>query len=155
RTVGVNQDGEQVVAFERKALMPAGALADRAHPSAASAHFEAPAAFALAAHATTATGAITMGAVPKELALRINLPGWRGRPLGLFEDFNEGEIICHGVGRTVGESEHMQLATLFRNSHPLHFDEIYAQKHGFTGARVVMGGLVFAWVAALAGRDTT
>jgi acyl dehydratase len=44
---------------------------------------------------------------------------------------------------------------LTRNSHPLHFDEIYCRDRSFTGTRVVEGGLVFAWTASLASRDTT
>ncbi|MCA9602761.1 MAG: MaoC family dehydratase, partial [Myxococcales bacterium] len=57
-------------------------------------------------------------------------------------------------GRTVGDSEHMELTTLFRNSHPLHFDEVYARGGGsFAKARVVYGGLVLAWTHALASRD--
>jgi 2-methylfumaryl-CoA hydratase len=73
----------------------------------------------------------------------------------LFEDFAEGDIYLHGNGRTIGESEHMQLTMLTRNSHPLHFDEIYARERSFTATRVVCGPLVFAWIASLASRDTT
>jgi acyl dehydratase len=73
----------------------------------------------------------------------------------LFEDFRADDIILHSTGRTVGESEHMQLAVLTRNSHPLHFDEVYSRERSFARTRVVEGGLVFAWAAALASRDTT
>jgi acyl dehydratase len=49
----------------------------------------------------------------------------------------------------------MQLTFLFRNSHPLHSDEVYCKGGAsFAGKRVVYGGLVFAWTAALASRDT-
>ena len=34
RTTGVNQDGLPIVSFERKALIPTGTLANRAHPPA-------------------------------------------------------------------------------------------------------------------------
>jgi len=62
----------------------------------------------------------------------------------------------HDIGRTVGESEHMQLTYLCRNSHPLHFDEVYCSDGAsFAKTRVVYGGLVFAWIASLASRDTT
>jgi 2-methylfumaryl-CoA hydratase len=83
------------------------------------------------------------------LDLRNDDPGFGG----FFEDFAPGSVICHDVGRTVGGSEHMQLTYLFRNTHPLHVEEPYARS-GFAGTRVVYGGLVFAWVAALASRDT-
>jgi acyl dehydratase len=49
----------------------------------------------------------------------------------------------------------MQLTMLTRNSHPLHFDEVYAGERSFMKTRVVCGPLVFAWVASLASRDTT
>ena len=67
-----------------------------------------------------------------------------------------GDVVLHGVGHTVGESEHMQLSTLCRNSHPLHVDELYAKAGGsFANTRVVYGGLVLAWALSLASRDTT
>jgi acyl dehydratase len=49
----------------------------------------------------------------------------------------------------------MQLTTLVRNSHPLHFDERYCQQGSFAKTRVVYGGLVLSWVLSLASRDTT
>jgi acyl dehydratase len=71
----------------------------------------------------------------------------------LYADFAVGQVYAHEIGKTVGESEHMQLTALVRNSHPLHFDEVYCQEHSFTKARVVYGGLVFAWIVTLASRD--
>ncbi len=73
---------------------------------------------------------------------------------GFVEDFAPGDILCHDIGRTVSEAEHMQLTYLFRNTHPLHFEEPYART-GFAKTRVVYGGLVFAWVSSLASRDTS
>ena len=81
-------------------------------------------------------------------------PRGKGGFAGFFEDFAVGDVICHDIGRTVSESEHMQLTYIFRNSHPLHFEEPYARS-GFAKTRVVYGGLVFAWVASLASRDTS
>lgn len=72
---------------------------------------------------------------------------------GFFEDFSPGDIFAHYNGRTVGESEHMQLTTLLRNTHPLHFDEVYCEEQSFTKKRVVYGGLVLAWTLALTSRD--
>jgi 2-methylfumaryl-CoA hydratase len=72
---------------------------------------------------------------------------------GFFEDFTPGDVIAHDIGRTVSEAEHMQLTYLFRNTHPLHYEEPYA-KSGFAKTRVVYGGLVFGWVHSLASRDT-
>ena len=151
RTTGVNQDGSPVVYFERKALVPAGELPGRAHPPVNDHHDR---------HARTTAPLLQPPStlkepLPRELTLHVRAPRWPGRPLGLFEDFHEGDIILHSGGRTVGESEHMQLAVLTRNSHPLHFDEVYAKEQSFAATRVVEGGLVFAWAAALSSRDTT
>jgi acyl dehydratase len=50
----------------------------------------------------------------------------------------------------------MQLTLLMRNSHPIHFDEVYCQEgNSFTGTRVVYGGLVFGFVASLSSRDVS
>jgi 2-methylfumaryl-CoA hydratase len=153
RTVGVNQEGAKVVSFERKALMPTGSLEGRAHPPLSSAPI------AGAVWSSNSSPLTTPPAerwvLPRELTQGINTPRWSGRPAGLFEDFEEGDVILHSTGRTVGETEHMQLAVLTRNSHPIHFDEVYSREHSFAGTRVVEGGLVFAWICALASRDTT
>jgi len=158
RTTGVNQDGVAVVTFERKALIPTGTLEGRAHPD-------------LVQRASETSGSVSdssgsdessqhrlksmLPTLPSELAGEIKTPAWPGRPRGLFEDFEEGDVILHSIGHTVGESEHMQLTILTRNSHPLHFDEVYCRERSFTKTRVVEGGLVFAWTASLASRDTT
>lgn len=151
KTIAVNQDGAPLVSFERKALVPAGTLKDRAHPLLSD----------FKSIQKRASGPLTQPVqsmaepLPVELQLQIRAPRWAGRPCGLFEDFNEGDMILHGTGRTIGESEHMQLTMLTRNSHPLHFDEVYSRERSFARARVVEGGLVFAWAASLASRDTT
>ncbi|HWC75909.1 MAG TPA: MaoC family dehydratase, partial [Blastocatellia bacterium] len=158
RTVGINQDGAVIVSFERKALMPRGTLAGRAHPQIGNSQRAEP-----KWNATTlASGPLQptnqsgdLSHIPRELSQEIRTPRWAGRPSGMFEDFDKGDVIVHSAGRTVGETEHMQLAVLTRNTHPLHFDEDYARENGFAGSRVVEGGLVFAWVCALASRDTT
>jgi 2-methylfumaryl-CoA hydratase len=135
RTALENQHDQTLCIFERKALIRAGKLG-----------------------VATTTGAPPVPAIaslrahPSELG-RLVL---HARPFGFstyFEDLQPGQVFAHGVGHTVGESEHMQLTTLARNSHPLHFDELYAREHSFTKTRVVYGGLVFGWTAALASRD--
>lgn len=142
RTTGVNQNNEVVVAFERRALIPAGTLEGRAH--------------AERDERTDLPGSVVEeDRLPKELSKEFKLPEWKGRPRGFFEDFEEGDVILHPWGRTVGASEHMQLTMLSRNSHPLHFDEVYSRERSFTATRVVEGGLVFAWVCSLASRDTS
>src|SRR6185503_12028300 len=144
RTTGVNQDGVVLVTFERKALIPTGKLEGRAHPTSSASD--------LPRNPSPSNASLC---IPVELRSEIKTPTWPGRPRGLFEDFEVGDVIHHSNGHTVGESEHMQLTILTRNSHPLHFDEVYSREHSFMKTRVVEGGLVFAWVASLASRDTT
>lgn len=157
RTNGVNQDGVVVVTFERKALIPTGKLEGRAHPEMVQGATEATelVSDSSGSEAGSQHRLKSMLPLPSELAGEINTPAWPGRPRGLFEDFEEGDVILHSIGHTVGESEHMQLTILTRNSHPLHFDEVYCRERSFTKTRVVEGGLVFAWTASLASRDTT
>lgn len=149
RITGMNQDDAPVISFERRALIPEGNLKERAHPDAGNREALPPGTPDAARARAIAPG------LPREIAGRIKIPAWPGRPSGLFEDFETGDIILHDAGRTVGESEHMQLAQLSRNSHPLHVDEVYSRDHSFAGTRVVCGGLVFAWATALASRDTS
>ena len=151
RTTAVNQDNLAVVTFERKALIPAGNLENRAHPGSSENRVHDDSSANNDSQIPSADNLV----LPPELATEIKTPSWAGRPLGLFDDFAEGDITLHGNGRTIGASEHMQLTMLTRNSHPLHFDEIYAHERSFTGTRVVCGPLVFAWIASLASRDTT
>lgn len=160
RTTGVNQDGDVVVTFERKALIPTGMLEGRAHPKPVQEACEKRGESAGGFSSFTDPGddrlkSVLRGTLPTELSGEIKFPAWPGRPSGLFEDFDIGDVIIHSIGHTVGESEHMQLTILTRNSHPLHFDEVYSRERSFIKTRVVEGGLVFAWTASLASRDTT
>src|SRR6185295_12198356 len=101
RTTGVNQDGSVVVTFERKALIPTGKLEGRAHPEPAptSATARSP-----SGHSTSEPGSgNTLTSVlprlfPSELAGEIKTPEWRGRPRGLFDDFEQGDVILHSIG---------------------------------------------------------
>lgn len=140
RTLLQNQEGGVVCAFERKALIRAGKVAGR--PKDPVTTFRQP----------------ELGDIP-----RLPLPLREGRTTlvrdggfaGFFEDFEEGQVFAHEIGRTVGETEHMQLTMLVRNSHPLHFDAEYCRENSFTKSRVVYGGLVLSWVLSLMSRDVT
>ncbi len=136
RTALTNEHGHVLCAFERKALIRAGKL--DARPAAA------PAA------TLTAPDVKTLPHVPSQL---VNPGAARIGFHGFLEDFTVGDVYAHGVGKTVGASEHMMLTQLVRNSHPLHFDELYCKDNSFAKTRVVYGGLVFSWTAALASRD--
>lgn len=139
RTVLQKQDGQVVCAFERKALIRAGKVQQR--PAGRASDFVQP----------------ELGQVPRLPAVlreaRVSAPA--GTFATYYEDLEAGQIYAHAIGRTVGESEHMQLTTLLRNSHPLHFDAHYCKENSFTKQRVVYGGLVLGWVLALTSRDLT
>ncbi|PIE05305.1 MAG: protein dehydratase, partial [Sorangium cellulosum] len=129
-----------VCSFERKALVRAGKVQGR--PTDPSCSFEQP----------------EWNDVPN---LPLQLRQWRvalvrdGGFAGFYEDFEPGQVYAHAIGRTVGETEHMQLTMLVRNSHPLHFDAEYCKESSFTKHRVVYGGLVLSWVLSLMSRDLT
>jgi 2-methylfumaryl-CoA hydratase len=139
RTILANQDERVVCTFARKALVRAGKLTTRP---------EAPYPPAVPKKDDEHT-------LPPELREAVRGASRKAGFAGFVEDFAPGDVIAHAIGKTVSDAEHMQLAFLFRNSHPLHFDEVYCKAGAsFAGTRVVYGGLVFAWVASLASRDT-
>src|SRR5262249_8078403 len=146
RTEGLNQDDLPVIVLERKALIPSGKLQKSAHQE-------------KARSGSTITAAVAEDpsnpVVPSELKNCDCASTRSGSLRGFFEDFEVGDVIFHQNGRTIGESEHMQLTMLSRNSHPLHFDEIYSKEHSIAKTRLVCGPLVFAWIVSLASRDTT
>ncbi len=142
RTIGVNQHGEAVLSFERKALIRAGHLTERpATPVRTVTDLERER-FSDLAHAPS------LAMARADTGTRLSQPFF-------FEDFTVGDILCHDAGRTVGESEHMMLSCLVRNSHPLHWDAVYCTEASFTKERVVYGGLVLSWVLAAASWDTS
>ena len=134
RTILENDKGAVLCVFERKALIRAGKLDARP-------------AWANVVGKDTPPVSI-FPSVPR--ALRDSGKGGFGPHAN---DFAVGQVFTHAFGKTVGESEHMQLTALVRNSHPLHFDEVYCKDNSFTKERVVYGGLVLSWVATLASRD--
>ena len=140
RTVGLNQHNEPVLVFERKALIRAGKVEGRP---------------ATPVRALTDEERAIITDVPR---LPPNVLEYAAEATGVgqpftFDDFSEGQIFCHDSGRTVGDSEHMMLTTLVRNSHPLHWDHGYCTEHSFKKERVVYGGLVLSWTLAMASWD--
>lgn len=143
-TVLVDEDGERVLDLVRRALIRGGRL--QARPP-----------------LPVATGAgadedALLGRLPAHTfadAVTSTGPDRRFVPplFGQFEDLTPGLTLVHASGRTVGESEHMQLSAICRNSHPLHWDAIYSGASSFTGERVVYGGLVLAWTLTQASMD--
>lgn len=144
RTELVNQDDSPVCVFERKALVRGGHNAQRPQSTVP----PMPATMSADALAGRRYPALGMGSAAQGKLKPARFPMF-------YEDFGEGDVFVHDVGRTVSEAEHMQLTTLTRNSHPLHFDERYCQGGGsFAKTRVVFGGLVLSWVLSLSSRDT-
>ena len=140
RTVGVNQDNQVVLQYERKIMV--GWRGDRL---------------------PTTPAAATSMAFPGEDSPAVELPlspapetrGLTG-PNTYCEDFTPGDIIVHANGRTITE-EHMALTYQVGNSHPLHFDRIFSSglSGKMSGEPIVYGGLVFAWLDGLASRDVS
>jgi itaconyl-CoA hydratase len=55
-------------------------------------------------------------------------PGWHGR---FFEDFEEGDIYQHPLGRTVTTTDNIWFTLLTQNTAPVHFDHHYASQTEF------------------------
>lgn len=54
--------------------------------------------------------------------------GWTGR---YFEDFTEGDIYPHPLGRTVTKTDNIYMTLLTQNTNPIHFDDHYSEKTDF------------------------
>lgn len=142
RTLGLNQNEEVVLQYERK-IMVAG-QGDRP-PT------------------TPLPPSATMPAFPWVEDAEVFLPDFPARmPGGLtgpnswFEDFSVGDIIVHANGRTITD-EHLSLTYEVGNTHPLHFDRVFSSglSGKMSGDPIVYGGLVFAWLEGLASRDVS
>ncbi len=48
-----------------------------------------------------------------------------------FEDFTVGDVYEHRPGRTITEADNVTHTLLTMNTHPLHFDKVYAAKTEF------------------------
>lgn len=138
RTIALNQKDELVMQYDRKIMVaPAG---KKTEPS-----------------------TIAGQPFPDSNALTIEIPEGKGTyPKTLtgtrtyFDSFNVGDIIVHANGRTITD-EHFPWTYRVMNTHPLHYDRLYstARTGAMSGEPIVYGGLVFAWLAGLASRDTT
>ncbi|MBI1910094.1 MAG: MaoC family dehydratase [Deltaproteobacteria bacterium] len=137
RTVGLNQKDEIVVQYDRKIMIPTGKEKKLAESKPG-----------ILPEIGAATAWIPRATSP--------YPKLLTGPNTYFEDFTVGDIIVHANGRTISE-EHYAWTYRLGNTHPLHYDKIYTQSRSgpLSGQPVVYGGLVFAWLAGLASRDTT
>src|SRR6266702_4759987 len=48
-----------------------------------------------------------------------------------YDDFNVGDVYEHRPGRTITESDNTWFTLLTMNTHPSHFDKVYAAKSEF------------------------
>ncbi|HEY4318891.1 MAG TPA: MaoC family dehydratase [Herbaspirillum sp.] len=71
-----------------------------------------------------------------------------------FEDFTPGQRMHHMRGKTIGETETVQLAHLTMNSAQGHFNA-HAMSATKFGCRVTFGGVTAAIVVGLASQDTS
>jgi 2-methylfumaryl-CoA hydratase len=140
RTVGVNQEDQVVLQYERKIMV--AWRGDRLPTTPAP-------------EVSVAFPGEDSPAVELPLTGKAYAPGLTG-PNTYAEDFSPGDIIVHANGRTITE-EHMALTYLVGNSHPLHFDRIFSSglSGKMSGEPIVYGGLVFAWLDGLASRDVS
>ena len=140
RTVGVNQNDQVVLQYERKIMV--AWRGDRLPTTPAP-------------QVTTAFPGEDSPAVNLPIAGDAFTPGLTG-PNTYAEDFSPGDIIVHANGRTITE-EHMALTYMVGNSHPLHFDRVFSSglSGKMSGDPIVYGGLVFAWLDGLASRDVS
>jgi 2-methylfumaryl-CoA hydratase len=141
RTIALNQKNELVLQYDRKIMVaPAG---QKSVP-------------------TTVAGE-PFPDVAKIEDIRLEIPSIPAKlPVNLtgtntyFEDFNVGDIIVHANGRTMTQ-EHIPWTYRVMNTHPLHYDRLYSTGRSgpMSGEPIIYGGLVFAWLAGLASRDTS
>ena len=71
-----------------------------------------------------------------------------------YENFKIGDIIATQSGRTLTD-EHFAWTYKVGNTHPLHFDAIFTKglSGAMSGTPIIYGGLIFAWLVGLSGRD--
>jgi 2-methylfumaryl-CoA hydratase len=138
RTIALNQRDELVLQYDRK-IMVAG-VGKESDPS------------TVPNQAFPELGEPTVMLPEPQKSYPKNLTGIRS----YFENFNVGDIIVHGNGRTITD-EHVPWTYRVMNTHPLHYDRLYstARSGAMSGEPIVYGGLVFAWLQGLASRDTS
>jgi 2-methylfumaryl-CoA hydratase len=144
RTLGVNQNGDVVMQYQRKIMVAGQGDRPATTPLPASASGQQP------DFPWIEEAQVSLPLFPERF--QSNFTG----PQSYFEDFKVGDIIVHANGRTITD-EHLALTYAVGNTHPLHFDSVFSS--GLTGKMsgvpIVYGGLVFAWLEGLASRDVS
>ena len=73
---------------------------------------------------------------------------------GYYEDFNIGDVFEHRPGRTITETDNTWFTLLTMNTHPIHFDHVYAAKSEF-GQPLVNSALTLAIVTGMSVTTTS
>lgn len=71
-----------------------------------------------------------------------------------LEDFLVGDVFEHRPGRTITETDNIQMSLLTMNQHPLHCDAAYAARSEF-GRPLVNSGLSLAVILGLSVSDVS
>lgn len=71
-----------------------------------------------------------------------------------FDEADIGQVIKHGLSRTVTETDNVLFSTITHNPQPLHLDEEYAKKTEF-GQRVFNSMYTVAFACGVSVEDTT
>lgn len=89
--------------------------------------------------------------MPRTSQRRISAEGWSGRCL---EDFVEGDVYQHRLGRTVSATDNAWFTNLTLNTNPLHFDRHYAAQTSF-GRPLVNSCYTLALVTGMSVSDVS
>ncbi len=79
---------------------------------------------------------------------------YRDDPGRDYDDFTVGDIYEHWPGRTITEADNSWFTLLTMNTHPLHFDNHYAEQSEF-GKPLVNSTLTLSIVAGMSVSDTS
>ncbi len=71
-----------------------------------------------------------------------------------FEEFVVGDVYEHRPGRTISEADNVWFTLLTMNTHPLHFDHVYAAKTEF-GRPLVNSALTVAILVGMSVSDVS
>lgn len=78
-------------------------------------------------------------------------PGWEGR---FYEDFREGAVYRHPLGRTISETDNTWFTLMTMNTNQLHFNTQYAERSEF-GRTLVVSTLTLAIAVGQSVTDVT
>ncbi len=118
----VNQGGERVLSFQRKTLFP------RIQTS--------------AQHSPDSSGLSKLIHTKNEVWEISNTAGLFNSGRTSVASYDSGELILHDAMRTIGKSENLAFSTLYRNTHPIHFNYMRFKPEEI----IVCGGFVMAIV---------